>query len=219
MMKRLPDDRTFLYLHGFASSPASRKARFLTDRFGQIGRRLLVPDLAEGNFEKLTIHGQLNVIDRAVGGAPAVLVGSSLGGYLAALYAARHANVEALILLAPAFGFAEIWPAELGPERMAKWRETGQLPVFHYAELRSLPLHFEFLEDARRHEPFPSAAQPALVIHGTRDSVVPLAQSELWVRNHPAARLLPLPSDHELGDVLDIIWNESHSFLDGLGLL
>ena len=40
-------------------------------------------------------------------GEPLVLMGSSLGGYLAALYAARHpSSVDRLILLAPAFRFS-----------------------------------------------------------------------------------------------------------------
>ena len=46
-----------------------------------------IPILDEGRFEELTISGQLRVIERAVGGQPAILMGSSLGGYLAALYA------------------------------------------------------------------------------------------------------------------------------------
>jgi uncharacterized protein len=96
----------FVYLHGFASSPNSRKARFFEERFNELGIGLEVPDLAEGNFRNLTLTAQLNVVSRLCSGQPASLIGSSMGGYLAALYAARHPEVERLVLLAPAFSFA-----------------------------------------------------------------------------------------------------------------
>ena len=92
----------FVYLHGFASGPSSQKARFFRERFAELGIGLEIPDLAEGRFEQLTISGQLGVMERAIGGDPATLIGSSMGGYLAALYAARHPEVEKLVLLAPA---------------------------------------------------------------------------------------------------------------------
>src|ERR1700691_4599065 len=97
----------FVYLHGLASSPHSRKARFFEDRFRELGIGLEIPDLAEGNFRNLTLTAQLNVIARVSHGVsrdePVALIGSSMGGYLAALYAARHSgDVEKLVLLAPA---------------------------------------------------------------------------------------------------------------------
>ena len=95
-----------LYLHGFASSPASSKARFFAARLRAAGARVEIPDLAAGDFEHLTITGQLRVIEQAAAGEPVALMGSSLGGYLASLYAARHPEVSRVILLAPAFQFA-----------------------------------------------------------------------------------------------------------------
>jgi uncharacterized protein len=62
--------------------------------------------LAQGNFEHLRITGQLSAIDKVVGRQPAALVGSSMGGYLATLFAAGHSEITRLVLLAPAFGFA-----------------------------------------------------------------------------------------------------------------
>src|SRR4051812_36390216 len=79
-----------IYLHGFASGPQSSKAQYFRRRFEEIGVRMRIPDLTEGNFERLTIGGQLRVIERIAGGDDVRLMGSSMGGYLAALYAARH---------------------------------------------------------------------------------------------------------------------------------
>src|SRR5271169_4437624 len=96
----------FVYLHGFASSPSSRKARFFAERFRELGIGLEIPDLAQGNFRNLTLTAQLNLIAQVSRDEPVSLIGSSMGGYLAALYAARHpGNVEKLVLLAPAFSF------------------------------------------------------------------------------------------------------------------
>jgi uncharacterized protein len=174
-----------LYLHGFASSPASRKARFFTEKLRERDVPLEVPDLAAGDFEHLTISGQLHALEGQLAGEPAVLIGSSLGGYLAALYASRHPEIERLILLAPAFDFHSLWRRELGPERMARWEQNGWTPVFHYAEGREVPLSFEFMQDAARRDPFPAFPQPALVFHGNQDRIVPVEASIRFAEKHP----------------------------------
>ena len=125
-------DRRFLYLHGFASGPNSSKARYFRDRFAALGIPLDVLDLEHGDFAGLTLSGMLQTIHHAAAGTPAVLIGSSLGGYLAALYAARHPEVERLVLLAPAFRFPTHYPATLGEAKLAAWRTSGKMPVFHY---------------------------------------------------------------------------------------
>jgi uncharacterized protein len=205
-----------LYLHGFASSPESRKAHFFGERLRQLGFVVQVPDLAEGNFERLTISAQLQVIERASGHEPIILIGSSLGGYLAALYAARHTEVDRLILLAPAFDFHRLWIDHLGPEQVATWRESGVIRVFHYAAGTEVPLGYQFLEDSSLFEPFPDFCQPALIFHGNHDAVVPVIYSSEFVEAHTNARLVRLESGHELTDVLDAIWRESRNFfVDG----
>src|SRR5258706_10282776 len=142
-----------IYLHGFASSPSSSKACFFQERFAQLGIGLEIPDLSEGNFEGLTITGQLNVIERAAAAEPVCLMGSSMGGYLAALYAARNPEVEKLVLLAPAFSFPTRWPEELCQQKMEECRRTGRLPVFHYGDGRTTNSGNQLSEDARQYEP------------------------------------------------------------------
>jgi len=141
----------FVYLHGFASSPSSRKARFFAERFQELGIGLEIPDLAEGNFRNLTLTAQLNVIARASCDEPVSLIGSSMGGYLAALYAAQHPEVEKLVLLAPAFSFASRWPETLGEPTIEQWKRTNTLKVFHYSEGREVELGYQLVEDARQY--------------------------------------------------------------------
>jgi Uncharacterised protein family (UPF0227) len=61
---------SILYLQAFASGPGSNKARFFRERPGRAGAFVQIPDLAAGDFEHLTMTGQLAVIREAVGSGP-----------------------------------------------------------------------------------------------------------------------------------------------------
>jgi pimeloyl-ACP methyl ester carboxylesterase len=209
----LSDHLRVLYLHGFASSPGSRKAQFFTEKLLRCGVHVEIPALDQGKFENLTITNQLQVIDRAVAEKPVVLIGSSLGGYLAALYAARNANVLRMVLLAPAFRFHHLWTSERDERKLADWKKQGFVPIYHYGEGREMRIGYGLIEDAARYEPWPQFSQPALIFHGTEDSSVPVEYSAEFARNHPNARLIRMHSGHELTDVLEQIWEQSCAFL------
>jgi pimeloyl-ACP methyl ester carboxylesterase len=206
--------KEFLYLHGFASSPASQKARFFRERLEAEGCRVEVPDLTEGDFENLTITRQLRVIEKAAAGRRVALIGSSLGGYLAALYAARHPETDRLLLLAPAFGFARRWAGALGAE-LEEWKQKGSKMFFHYGERRYRPVSYRLIEDGLQYEDFPAASQPTLIFHGLRDSVVRPEWSLEFARNRPNVQVELVDSDHELLDSLELIWQRARNFLLG----
>ena len=203
-----------VYLHGFASSPQSGKAQFFRRKFAACGVPMEIPQLDQGRFEALTITGQLEVIERAAGQQPAILMGSSLGGYLAALYAARHpAQIERLVLLAPAFQFPRRWRERYSDQEWERWRREGSAPVFHYGDGRERRLGYQFVEDAARYEDEPAFPQPALILHGVRDSVVPAGISSAYADRHPNIKLILLESGHELTDVLEPMWVEVSDYL------
>jgi pimeloyl-ACP methyl ester carboxylesterase len=202
-----------VYLHGFASSPQSGKACFFAERFRELGVPFVAPQLDEGNFEGLTIGGQLRVVEKAVGGEPVVLMGSSLGGYIAALYAARSVQVDKLVLLAPAFQFPTRWRARYSAEELELWRRRGTIPFFHYGFKEERDLGFQIVEDAQKYEDEPAFHQPALVLHGRKDDVVPVELSRAFAEGHPNVTLRLFDSGHELTDVLDQIWVETARFL------
>jgi hypothetical protein len=208
----MPPSARILYLHGFASSPQSQKARYFQSRFAELGQTLEIPDLAP-DFESLTITGQLAVVERLASGRPVSLIGSSMGGYLAALYAARHPETDRLVLLAPAFGFARRWSESLPPVELADWRRTGAREVYHYGDRRPRALRYALLEDGARYEDYPEATQPTLIFHGLRDTVVPASCSEEFRDSRPNAKLELVDSGHELLDVLDWIWPRLRAFL------
>lgn len=198
----------FVYLHGFASAPTSKKAQFFLKRFRERGIELAVPALDGGDFKSLTITGQLRVVENAVAGEPVTLIGSSLGGYLAALYAARHPEVQRLVLLAPAFHFPHRWPSALGSETMAAWKQSGILKIFHYGASEECDLGYQLIEDALQYEDEPSAGQPTLILHGKNDQVVPVQLSVSYAERRPNVKLLIFECGHEMTEVLDQLWDE-----------
>ena len=204
---------TIVYLHGFASGPGSRKAQYFRERFLESGHSLAIPDLAEGDFENLTITGQLRVVERLVGDRPAILIGSSMGGYLTALYAARHPAVCRVVLLAPAFGFAARWPESLGADLMAEWEQTGWRTVPHYGDKIERRLNYKIIEDGRKFEEYPDVRQRALLFHGRNDTVVPPSLSQTFAASRPNVTLEMLDSDHELTDVLPYLWERTRQFV------
>jgi len=109
---------------------------------------------------------------------PVRLIGSSMGGYLAALVAARDPRVEALVLMAPAFDIQAGWRARYGEAKLAEWRRLGARPTFHYAHGTERPIGYGLYEDMGRHDPRPRISVPALVFIGRRDDVVDPAAVE-----------------------------------------
>ena len=199
----------FLYIHGFASGPRSRKAQAFQTALAGRGIDLEIPALDEGDFEHLTISGQLAVVARTLNGEPARLIGSSMGGYLAALYAAAHPEVSRLLLLAPAFGFASRWREKIPGEA------PGYLEVFHYAAGAMRRVHYGLIENALSYPARPDFVQPGRIFHGIHDDVVPIEYSRDFCAAHPNAELTELDSDHELLNVLEAIVGDAMPFLIG----
>ena len=52
----------FIYLHGFASGPGSNKAKAFKKRFDELGISIHVPDLQRGDFENLTLTGEIELV-------------------------------------------------------------------------------------------------------------------------------------------------------------
>jgi pimeloyl-ACP methyl ester carboxylesterase len=86
------------YLHGYQSSPTGEKATLLKETL-----HVHPISYREGPPEDLVISQCLDRISEAIQNDPhVVLIGSSLGGFLAASTALTHRFVQKLILLNPA---------------------------------------------------------------------------------------------------------------------
>lgn len=205
----------YVWLHGFASGPTSSKGQYVRARLRERGLELLIPDLNAPSFFDLTVSRMLSQIDALAGDEELVMLGSSLGGFTAATWAAtRPDRTRALVLLAPAFDLGPRWEARLGPAEAERWRRSGRCAFDHYAWGRKEELSWEFLADARRYQAFPLPACPTLVIQGAKDDVVEPALAREFVRRMGGrARLLELDEGHELNADLPALWGHIDAFL------
>jgi pimeloyl-ACP methyl ester carboxylesterase len=210
--------RRVFFLHGFASSPRSTKAVYFGQKLAPLGVTFRCPDLNEPDFSTLTMTRMLEQLDEELNNAsdaPTALIGSSLGGTLAILAAARFAeHIDRLVLLAPAVMFAKPGDPMLAPEHIEEWRRAGSFRFFHYAYGEERPLGVAFYEDSLNYDAFNTPiVQPTLVFQGMRDASVDYRTVEQFAKGRANATLSLLDDDHQLTASLPRIWNDVAPFL------
>ncbi|MEG3837879.1 MULTISPECIES: YqiA/YcfP family alpha/beta fold hydrolase [unclassified Microcoleus] len=224
----LKNHSSYIYLHGFASSPDSLKARYFRDCFSSLEIDLKTPDLNQNDFSGLTLTRQLQQIEteflqtansisspsadkEQLGGV--TIIGSSFGGLTAAWLAQRQLSVKQIVLLAPAFQFISHWLPLLGQQQLEKWQSEKYLPVYHYGEQGYLPLNYQFLADMAQYpEEKLMRSVPTLILHGQHDTIIPIQASRDFAANRPWVQLIELEDDHSLGNVLAEIWEAIQKF-------
>ena len=207
-----------IYLHGFASSPASSKAQRFKREFAARGVGFSCPDFNQPAFETLTATRMLTQTAEAILAAPpgpVVLIGSSLGAFVAVHAAAEEPRrVSHLVLLAPALDFGGNRLRQLGEHGIDEWRRRGRLPFFHYAFNEMRDVEFALYEDAARYDALTlGVTQPMLVFQGRRDESVDPGMVERWAARRPNVDLWLVDDDHQLTASMDLIWNETKRFL------
>src|SRR5438105_4713079 len=229
------------YLHGFASSPMSTKAQFLAGRLAARGLTLQCPDLNQPDFSTLTMSRMLQQTEERIAmmmPGNVMLIGSSMGGFVAVEAAARAVNqarhpIAQLILLAPAVELEWKRLTEVGPDEPAtpkrdsakaepatpkrdsakagieRWRRSGSIEVFHYAYDAPRRLAFSFYDDASRYAPARRRLEtPIVIFQGRRDESVDAASVERSAKGQPHATLHLVDDDHQLKNSLEAIWVE-----------
>lgn len=206
-----------IYLHGFASSSKSSKATFVAAKLAAVGIAVESPDLNAPDFSTLTVTRMLGQVSDRIGSGtgPVVLIGSSLGGFVAVHAALQHpGRVARVVLLAPALQFGANRMRELGVELEA-WKASNRIDVFHHGYGRVMPVHYELYEDARRYDAWHARLpQPTQVFQGRRDTAVDPVAVEEWCRARPNVELHLLDDDHQLLGSLEFIWGEMRRFLE-----
>lgn len=182
---------TIVFVHGLMSSMNSSKARYLMDYCKKKHYRFIVFDnfghgASSGNFVDQTIGSWLRglqlVLDKLIKGNKAILVGSSMGGWvalLAALYAPE--KVKALVGLATAVDFTEgIW-SKLTLKQKQEIKEQGIIKITGNTCNDIYPISYNLIVEAQKHlllvHDKIELNIPLHLIHGKLDNEVPYEHS------------------------------------------
>ncbi len=209
-----------VFLGGFRSDMTGTKATAL-EAWARRRRRAYVRfdyrghGLSEGVFEDGTIGSwrddALAVLDQATEG-PQVLVGSSMGAWIALLVAcARPERVAGMLGVAAAPDFTRrLLQTEFGADRRAALERTGQVVVPSAYSETGYVITKNLLEEAEQHTlldgPIP-VRSPVRLLHGMRDEAVPhetsLQLAELLEADDVQITLVP-DGDHRLSGPSDL---------------
>ncbi|WP_237478416.1 alpha/beta hydrolase [Lichenibacterium dinghuense] len=214
-----------VWLGGFKSDLTSGKAVALDARAGEDGRACLRFDYSghgasEGRFEDGTIGLWLDdalAAIRALSAGPQILVGSSMGAWIALLAARALAEageagrIAGLVLIAPAVDFTEalMWD-RFGPEIRREIAETGRWMRPSPYGPEPYPVTRALIEDGRDHLLFGGpirAHGPVHILQGMRDEDVPWQHAMRLVEHlaaDPVSITLVKDGDHRLSRDEDV---------------
>lgn len=220
-----------VFLPGFGSVRTGQKGTFLGRACAEAGIRFLALDYqghggSDGDFASLTLSRHLSdygaVRDALLRDERHLLIGSSMGGLVATLAAARAPErLNGLALIAPAFGFRARFERRLGPAGIAEWERKGFLD---YASDAVRRIGFGLLQDARSIDEdalVESLAVRTLLIHGTADETVPIEESERFAKRCRAPlRIVRVEGgSHRLDQHLDLLAGEILRFATAIDQL
>jgi uncharacterized protein len=112
---------------------------------------------------------------RGQGIAELGLFGSSFGGLVALLVAARVRSLKALALRCPLADFPELLRQRYGRVAVELWRRVGTVPP----SIGHVPFRSRLYDDCLQYDAYKAAAHlsaPTLIVHGGRDELIPLSQ-------------------------------------------
>ena len=220
-----------VFLGGFMSDMTGQKATVLEAWARETGHAFLRLDYAGhgesgGEFRHGTIgrwcSDALTVVRHAGETVPGlgpelVLVGSSMGAWIAVLVAQALARAggrqraAGLVTIAAAPDFtADLMPDRLGPDAMAQIAQTGVYQAPSAYSERPYIITRDLLEDGRKNRVLTGRIaldMPARLIHGTADPDVPWTQSEKLMRvlsSRDVELILVKDGDHRLSGPADL---------------
>lgn len=212
-----------VWLGGFRSDMLATKADALDAWAREKGRAFVRFDYSghgesDGRFEDGTISRWLEdalAILAATTEGPQILVGSSMGGWLALLAARQLATagtpLAGLVLVAPAVDFTErlMWDGFDAAQRRAIEEEGVYLRPSEYAP-EPVPITRALIEDGRRHLMLDGAIRtgaPVHILQGMQDRDVPWRHAMTLVEHlavDPVVVTLIKQGDHRLSRHEDI---------------
>jgi len=207
---QVPANGAVILCHGMESNKNSDKLVYVGRMLAERGLLALRFDFAyvgesSGKFEDITYSGEVedlkaaHALVRNRNAAKVAILGSSMGGTVALLFAAQEPSLAAVATVAAPL-HPELFPRRiLTPEQTRQWRAQG-FTIYNGQRLNASLLHdLEKLD-------VPQAARkitcPVLILHGEADEIVPVQEAhELYACLTNSKRLSILPgADHRLSD-------------------
>lgn len=235
---RIPDGKgpfpLVVFAHGYRSSKGSSKIMAIMaaiqDRYACLRFDFSGHGESEGDFESITpTRGAEDMEDviasvrqhaakdlKKIDATRLAFFGSSFGGGVALLVAARHPELKALILFAPASDYRFRKAACEEARRQGK-----QIITVPFNRTGTLPIRCQMVEDGLRHDFYALTKTircPTIIFHGDKDEVIPLEFSRRLKDALPKGRLDIIPgADHLFNDderLLDELVARCRKFLD-----
>lgn len=211
-----------LLCHGMESDKDSDKILSLSRELAARGILTLRFDFSyagesSGKFEDLTYTGEVEDLAsafafmRSFSVTKIGILGSSMGGTIALLFAAREKAVTAVATIAAPLHPEKITRSLLSPEQVTQWRSEG------FISFHGQRINVSLLEDLDRLDVAREARQiacPVLIVHGDRDETVPVQEArELHDLLAVPKRLVVLQgADHRLSDPSHLAQAMNESF-------
>jgi pimeloyl-ACP methyl ester carboxylesterase len=214
-----------VWLGGFMSNMRSTKASFLDEYCAREGRACLRFDYSghgesAGTFESGTIGAWLEealAIIRAETAGPQILVGSSMGGWLALLAARAFADrgefdrLAGLVLIAPAVDMTErLMFEKFSPAARAALETEGLCRIHSVYSEAPYAITKRLIEEGRRHLMLEAPIRthcPVHILQGMRDEDVPWQHAMALVERlagDPVVLSLVKDADHRMSRGADL---------------
>ncbi len=207
-------DRAVILCHGFLSNKESRTNLRLTQLLGAQAIATFRFDWfgmgeSDGAFSRLTVSTCCDQLEHAIATLRAHgyhnpgIIGSSFGGLIAILVGHKHPELRAIGLKCPVPDFPEMLEREFGSDGLEAWKRTNSIPDVR-GGTTPIRLDFSFYENCRTFNAYEAARTihaPVLIVHGTRDELVPLHQIRRLedALSGPKELVLLPEADHQFG--------------------
>lgn len=196
----VPTTKIVILCHGFMGYKDSWTNRALSEELARRQIATLRFDFfghgrSEGDLHNLLLSTLIEQTQSAMalmrghGFTQIALLGSSFGGLVATLVAAKEPSVAALALRCPVGDFPALLRRRFGRVAIELWRRLGHVPE----SIAPIPVRYAFFEDCLRHDTGRAASQlrvPTIIVHGDQDEVIPVSQAQELCAHIPAEKAL-----------------------------
>ena len=230
--RALGTNRQVLFITGFLSKRWGTKSTALAQWCQEQGWGFCCYDVrgfgdSEGSFTDYTLSDWVDdarrvvamLTDRPVGtcseagpdgpahAPPITIVGNSLGSWIAWMMAQEYAQIERLLLIAPAFNMMGVRARSIAEDRRHAWLTAGWMPWDDDAVHRDYPIAWKWVEESEAYwkQRFASLRRvKTTILHGLQDHVIVPQGSSGFVEEllrHDAGFPIDLhliPGDHRL---------------------